>query len=141
VSPPVKPHESLTRFIFSHRHYNASTGKVNTGAVGPRLNLATGVFEWSVYRTTDLSPADLWQICADYVDSTNNVAEARSTFISTVVGSLELSCDPDGEPHSHHVNITNWPAEESLRLQARQKMAAAMSGKEKLELRPIAAQV
>jgi len=131
---PVQPHEHLTRFIFSSDHFNPNTGRVRPAAVSPYLVKETGRVEWSVFRTTGLTSMDLWSICTQHVDRPDRKAKARGTFPAATLLDLELHCDPDGKPHTHHVNVLGWPDSKDRIKILQQKIAAAMS--EHLETRP-----
>jgi len=84
--------------------------------------------ELSVYRTTALLPAQIWEICNRFVDnhSAHRLAKARGFCRAEIPIREGLSFDPDGEPHPQHANIVGWPAEKHELKNVQQKIAAAM---------------
>ena len=91
--------------------------------------------ELSIYRVDGLASADVWNLCAAYVDdlALGRRAKARGTTTAQLFLEAELKFDPDGIPHDRHANVIGWredmPKHALKSLQ--QKIAAHMT----LELR------
>ena len=88
----------------------------------------TGRLELSVYRTADLLPAHVWEICDRFVDnhSAHRLAKARGMCLAETPIHEGLSFDPDGKPHPQHANIVGWPADKHERKNMQQRIAATM---------------
>ena len=98
--------ESVTRYIFSKRHFSKDNGTVKYGAYMP-----TGTGEASIYRTTELGEPEIWKIGREYVEkSTNRNLRARGDSAAAVIMDTGLDIKPDNVPHPRHANIVNWPS-------------------------------
>lgn len=65
--------------------------------------------ETSVYRTTELSDVELWQICETYYEKLANLtAKGRGDGSAQSVLDAGLSFDPNGVPHPRHADIVGW---------------------------------
>ncbi len=122
----ISPLESVTRYIFSERHYAATKGRVKYPAFLPRNK------EASVFRIINLS-------CKQILDIGNYVAEesfrtlrARGDIVASDVFDEGLGIELDTEKHPLHANIIGWPLH-----QAKIKfLATKLADKAQLHLKP-----
>lgn len=68
-----------------------------------------GRLESSVYRTSNLSEPDVWEICRKYYEELANLtARGRGDGLARHIMTAGLSFDPNGIPHPRHADIIGW---------------------------------
>ncbi len=132
---PIVPTEPITRFIHYSSYYTESTGRVKAAAIAPARNTQANRLETSVYRASEATSAELWDICGAFVDdpARERVMRARATCTAEAALATGLLIDADGKPHVRHANLVNWPTAKDEQKNIQQKIAARMT----LELRPV----
>ena len=121
----VSPDEKLTRFIFSKDDYASTKGKVRHSVFIPK---GTDI---SVYRISDLSEPEVWEIGRKYVQRERRLIKARADLLAEVVYENDLKVIPDTPPQ-RHANITPLPSDKRARVRIAKILALAST----LELMP-----
>ncbi len=97
--------EQLTRYIFSRSHFTPSSGRVKYHAYMPARNGET-----SVYRTSELSVEEIWDIGQKYVATpTERTLYAKGESLTVNIRTIGLDVAPETSVHSLHANIVDWP--------------------------------
>jgi hypothetical protein len=115
----VSPDEKLTRFIFSKSHFSVQKREVKFRAFIPK---GTDI---SVYRISDLSEPEVWEIGRKYVQRDKRSIKARADLLAEVVYENHLTVILDPIPHELHANITPFPTDKSARDRIARKLALA----------------
>lgn len=122
----VSPVETVTRYIFSSRHYAADRGRVKYNALMPRNG------ETSVFRINNLPFEQIWDIGSHVGNVSNRTLRARGDIAAEDILSEDLRIEPDTQEHPLHANIIGWPAQDAkIRL-----IASKLADKAQLHLRP-----
>jgi len=109
IEDKLSPLETVTRYIFSERHYAKTTGRVKYPAFMPKGG------KTSVFRIASLATQQIWNI-GDYVAKFN----------------VGLGIESDTKEHRLHANIVGWPSQRAkIRL-----FATKLADKAKLYLKP-----
>ena len=111
---PIAEGERITRYITEKGKVRPSTGKPGYNAFMPPSNLRL-----SVYRTEEMTDAEIWQVGDDFVGRAEKPVLAKADLPARAYLSHQLTFDLDGTPHSRHANVVGWSIEHSL-----QKMIA-----------------
>ncbi len=99
--------EQITRYILSKSHYSKVNRTVKYAAYLPAPNGET-----SVYRTSELAEADIWDIGQEYVaQPREKTLYAKGYTTASVIINTGLSVVPETTPHPLHANILSWPSE------------------------------
>ncbi|MDX2415851.1 MAG: hypothetical protein QNK19_00100 [Xanthomonadales bacterium] len=99
--------EQIARYILSKRYFSVSNRAVKYGAYLPAPN-----GEASVYRISNISEKQIWDIGREYVAVPSmRTLYARGDTTATVVTKTGLEIVPETTKHSLHANIVNWPSE------------------------------
>ncbi len=122
----IPPLETVTRYIFSERHYAKTTGRVKYPAFMPKGG------KTSVFRIASLATQQIWNI-ADYVaKESSRTLRARGDLVASDVFNVGLGIESDTKEHRLHANIVGWPSQRAkIRL-----FAAKLADKAKLYLKP-----
>jgi len=101
--------EIITRYINEKSKYAPFANRIKYNAMMPNLNRET-----SVYRTTDLTDKEIWEIGERYVGQIQNKEIlGRGDLVASFIYSKSLFVEPDTEVHRLHANIIGWPSEKS----------------------------
>lgn len=101
--------EYVSRYVLSKRHFSSENRRVKYGAYLPAQN-----GECSVYRTSELSNDEIWEIGQKYVAiPTNRTLYAKAESTAKVIRNKGLNVVADTAPHPCHANIVDWPSERS----------------------------
>ncbi len=106
----VSPEERMSRFIFSDRHFNKSTGRISCAAFMPSKKTR----DLSVYRTSNCREWKIWAIgdlLVARVRRDNFNLGARGDVSSHIVLQQGLGLVAEPSPHPRHAIVTNWPNE------------------------------
>lgn len=124
----VTESESVTRYIFSKRHFSKKNDIVKYGAYLPAEDGKA-----SIFRTTDLDEQDIWEIGWEFVAKpTGRTLRARGDTSAAIIMDTVLDIVPDTTPHPRHANIVNWPPDK-----AEQKLLAVqIANQAKLSILP-----
>ena len=121
----VSPDEKLTRFIFSKSHFSVQKREVKFRAFIPK---GTDI---SVYRISDLSEPEVWEIGRKYVQRDKRSIKARADLLAEVAYENDLKIIPDTtSPDNRHANIT------PLHPRERDRIARILALASTLELMP-----
>ncbi len=103
----ILPLEKITRYIFQKRHYAPGSKRVKYGAFLPRGG------EVSVYRTSTISEAGIWDIGQKHVAAKRQQSlKARGDLVASSVFESSLSIEPEMRDHPLHANILGWSEHE-----------------------------
>lgn len=98
----------LSRFILQKNWYRSSDNRVKHATFMPNSNGET-----SVFRTSDISDKEIWDIGDREVGlKRNKPILGRADIISSIVTSKDLKIIPK-EPPERHANLTGWSSERS----------------------------
>lgn len=124
---PLPPTESLSRFIFSKRHYGIEENRVKFGAFVPLRNPQTSVLEVSVFRISGLSDEQIWSMGeSEVAQRSGRTLNARGDLTVASVEAKQLQVVSDDIP-LRHANIVGWPEEKSeQKLKAIELAASAL---------------
>ncbi len=101
----VSPEECLTRYVTEKGYYRPNDGTVRHNAFMPSSNR-----ELSVYRISNLSSQQVWNIGELYVAIPRcKPLLGRADIRASKVMSKGLRVIPATQPHPLHANITDWP--------------------------------
>ena len=104
---------SLTRFIFSERHYSVESNRVKHGAFLPLINHETSTLEVSVFQILGLSDEQIWSIGdTEVAQPSKRTLRARGDLTMATIDRNQLRIAADAPP-SRHSNIIGWPEEKS----------------------------
>lgn len=113
------PGEALSRYIFDPKRIRAD------GSLRHALFEPPNHGRLSVYWTTGLGDAEIWQICTVHVTPiVGKPSVARADINSLHVYAEELAVDVNGEPHPRHANIVGWSPEPTKRRLQAAKLAS-----------------
>ncbi len=111
--------ENICRYLFQTGHFVASTGRVKYGGFLPAPNGQT-----SVFRTSDLTSEQVWDIGQQFVAIPRNLTlKGKADIIASQVFEENLLIEPDTNPHELHANIINWPEQRSEKILVAKKIA------------------
>lgn len=117
---PIEPSEILSRYIFTEK-YLRPDNSVKWQAFKPKNH------ETSVYRTSDLSEPDIWDIGRDVETMSGRSLRGRADIRTSSV--LEISLDViDSIPPPLHANIVGWPIDEAEIKQKALELSEASEG-------------
>lgn len=120
LDTPCLPEEVTARFILSRSHFATSDRRVKARAFEPAPNDRTT----SVFRTTGLRNAQVWEIGSIYVaDPQDRNIHARAEVSVRSIQSLQLVVTPR-EPPPRHAIIQDWPDDKSAAMSIAQRLAA-----------------
>ena len=106
----VELDEPLSRFVFSRNHLFTFDGQTRARATAFLPAPTTGTT--SVFRTRDLSEAEVWAIGNDVLASRpGRSLHARADVAARVPLGLGLSVSPS--PPRGHADLAGWPAEKA----------------------------
>jgi hypothetical protein len=103
----VEPKENLSRYLFSRKNYNPTKQIVHYTAFMPPPDRRL-----SVFRTSGLSEAAIWNIGDDVRRKRDKQLLGRADIESLSVYEVGLSIDPNDIP-LRHANIIRWPDDDS----------------------------
>lgn len=112
--------ESLSRFVFSSRHFTGNRIKHQAFLPDSRSEL-------SIARIKDLSSKEIWTLGDDIGADRGKPALARGDFTGEQAKATGLPVVPD-KPPSRHVNIKPWPVEKSEQKLIAEKLARDAKG-------------
>jgi hypothetical protein len=107
----VQPEDTVSSFVRRADEIvrTGSPPYIHYSRLMPRRNRTTNRLETSVFRTTDLTDTQVWDLCSAYYDGTApHVAIGRGVGKASVVFAQALSFDEDGVPCAEHANIVGW---------------------------------
>lgn len=116
----VDQQERLTRFLKTKRHFKRAALRVAKEAFMPK----TGETELSVFRTSNLSDDEVWEIGESIIRNTERTVYGGANLIAVSVLGLGLGLRADKEP-SRHASITGFPVEKYERQDIANELAAA----------------
>lgn len=124
----IESADSLTRFLFSSRHFKVKPTEsfISERAFRPDDDEP----EPSVFRTTGKSGQEIWEVGVRYVlperQAANSKAKihARADFNAAAPISLGLRVEPDPPPPPEHFLLKGWPSGKDERMQIAQELAA-----------------
>jgi hypothetical protein len=103
----VAASEQIARYILSKRYFSISNRTVKYGAYLPAPNC-----EASVYRISNISEEEIWDIGREYVaEPSKRTLYARGDTTAAVITKTGLEIVPETALHPLHANIVNWPSE------------------------------
>jgi hypothetical protein len=96
--------EDLSRYFDEKGKYRPSdmTAKYN-------LFMPPQTLKLSVYRTSGMDEAEIWQIAADHIEPKRGKGViGRANLKAAFVKLKQLEFDPNGVPHRKHADIIGW---------------------------------
>lgn len=116
----VSPSEQLSRFIYQKSYYRPSDKTVRYNAFMPNQRGET-----SVYRTTDLTSQQVYEIGQRHVaEAVGKSLLGRADVISSIILGRNLTVEPRPTPHYRHANIVGWPEDKSKHKEIALQIAA-----------------
>lgn len=115
----VDSKEKLTRFIYEESHIRNRVSQ----AVFKQASDNT----FSVYRTNNISPEHIWNICDEFVDGERSDGKkscGRAEILADAFIKNALIFNPNGKPHTRHVDVLGWNPNKPDDLQRRNNLAA-----------------
>ncbi|HDZ61857.1 MAG TPA: hypothetical protein ENH40_01770 [Nitrospirae bacterium] len=113
---PISSSENLSRFILEN--HTRKDGSVRWQAFKPPRDLRL-----SVFRTSDVAEADIWDIGLRMVaEPQDKILVGKADLIALVVRNHGLDVVSQ-EPPERHADIINWPAREEERSEIAMKLA------------------
>lgn len=100
---PVRPEETITRFLVHRDEYKPSLGRPSFTAYMP-----DGNGEKSVYRTQGLSTAEVREIGREHVEPLRGQLKGHADQLASVILDAGLAIELDTRPHPRHANIKGW---------------------------------
>jgi hypothetical protein len=112
--PPeqIAQQETLTRFIFSARHFDSKKNVIDSAAFLPPKD-----GKQSIYRIDGCSDTKIWWLGDCYVTrkrKDRKKALARGDFPTSLPLGLGLTVTTVRKPHPRHAHIEGWPAGKAL---------------------------
>jgi len=104
-SDSVSEIEVLTRFIFSTSHFTRKDSRIKYAAFMPYKG------KTSVFRTSNLSYREIWNIGEAVGDTSGRSLKARGDILAENVYEQDLKVEPSTSWHHLHADITGWPSE------------------------------
>ena len=107
----MRPDELLSTFVFRLDQVVKKTNSIHHSRLlpRPRDKRADGRLETSVCRTSELTEAQVWEICSEFFDRhAPKPAIGRGVGAAVAVIGVGLSFDADGVPYPQHANIIGW---------------------------------
>ena len=124
----VAASEQIARYILSKKHFSVTNRTVKYGAYLPAPN-----GEASVYRISNISEKEIWDIGQEYVAGpSKRTLRARGDTAAAVITKTGLEFVPETTPHPLHANIANWP----LQKDEQKMLAVEMANQAKLVTPP-----
>ncbi|MEI6730507.1 MAG: hypothetical protein WCL30_04540 [Pseudomonadota bacterium] len=120
----VFPKEILTRFEYDPIY-------IKNGIVNQNVYKSGKDGTLSVYRTNEISVQRIWDICDKYVDGKRldgKKAIGRVEILAEVFLTSGLNFDPNGKPHTRHINVIGWHSDKPQDLTRRQELAKLATG-------------
>jgi hypothetical protein len=118
---PVRPSETVARFLLQASHFAATKRLVK-----PHSFLPTKGGETSVYRTDSLTAEQVWGLARTHVErGSSRRVRARADIQAEAVYNQGLIFDPDGKPDLRHANIVGWPSGKDRQLLIALELARA----------------
>jgi hypothetical protein len=103
----VEASEQIARYILSKRHFSTTNRTVKYGAYLPAPDGET-----SVYRISELSEEEIWEIGQENVAKpSNRTLYARGDTPANVILKTGLTLVPETTSHPLHANIVKWPSD------------------------------
>lgn len=115
----INPEENLARYILQKSHIRSSNKTVRYNAFLP----APRTGNTSVYRTTEFSNDEIWEIGYKVARGRQKTLHGRADILANDVIETGLDIDNDNNPKGH-TNITSWPKEKSERMELAQELAS-----------------
>ncbi|CAN5461569.1 hypothetical protein BH20ACI3_BH20ACI3_34890 [soil metagenome] len=104
----IVANETLSRFIFSTRHFGRQPLRVKADAYMPSQG------QVSVFRVDGLIAAQIWKIGDEIAEERDRTLYARGDIKAREVGRSGLDILP-AEPPARHANIVGWPENDKPR--------------------------
>lgn len=120
--------EPLSRYLLENhkRYFDEQKSIVKPPAFSPSKKTN----DLSVYRTKQLPEESIWQLGDEYVTKKmkdNPAILARADVLVAEASKHPVRLNPDGKPHPRHLNIEDWPADESKRKMITVELASIAS--------------
>lgn len=111
MPPVVGPDELLSSFVRRNNEVDRKLNTIHPSRLIPRRSGKNRRLELSVCRSTELSEAQVWDICARFFDPRTQPAIGRGVGPASAAYSEALGFDADGEPYPEHANVVGWHEE------------------------------
>lgn len=115
MGPTVAPAERITRYLRNSGHMRLGLQRPHFNAYMPQV--ADG--DISVYRTMDLSNADIEVLGAQHVGTPANPLKGHCCLSADAIFGEGLNIVSAPNPHRRHANVTGWVNDPKNRLIAR----------------------
>lgn len=119
---PVKPEETITRFLVHSNEYKVSLNRPTFTAYMP-----DGNGEKSVYRTSEMSIGEVREIGQANVAPLRGPLKGHADQTASAIFDIELTIEPDTRPHPRHANIKGWKDSRPENRNAAQRIAETAS--------------
>lgn len=117
---PIEPSEILSRYIFTEK-YLRGDNSVKWQAFKPKN------YETSVYRTSDLSETDMWDIGRGVESMSGRSLKGRADILTSSVLDVSLNVI-ESIPPPRHANIVGWPQDYAEMKQLALELSEASEG-------------
>ena len=115
MGPTVAPAEQITRYLRNSGHMRPGLQRPHFTAYMPQV--ADG--DISVYRTMDLSDADIEALGAQHVGKPANPLKGHCCLSADAIFGEGLNIVSAPNPHPRHANVTGWVNDPKNRIIAR----------------------
>ena len=111
----VDPSERITRYLRNSGHIRPGLGRPHFNAYLPRVQNG----DISVYRTDDLSTADIEVMGAAYVGNTSSPLKGHCDLLASDFFAESLNIESVPTPHERHANAVGWMTDPKNRIIAK----------------------
>jgi hypothetical protein len=126
IGNKVSSLETVTRYLFTEKHYAKTTGREKYPAFLPKDG------KTSIFRIVSLANEQIWNIGNYVAKESSRTLRARGDLVASDVFNESLGIESDTKGHRLHANIVGWPSH-----QAKIKLLAIkLADKAQLYLKP-----
>lgn len=127
--------EHFTRFLVQRNLFARTTRRIKPPAITPRYNKEKARWETSTHRTDGLRTDGIWALGYQYVEDVSKDRRilARASGVVSVVTTLGLQWDVNGQPYPRHADIIGWSNDDKHR---RMMVATEIANNMTLEIDP-----
>ena len=117
--PIISPSERVSRYL-REGEIRAVDGTMHYKALMPPLN----TMKTSVFRTSGLGQAEIWDLAVRKVEPTRGSVIGRGHLEASEVHAKSLQLIPDDDPESLHADIVGWSEDRDHRATIAKELAA-----------------
>lgn len=117
--PPISPSERVSRYL-RDGEIRAADGTMHYKALLPPLS----ILKTSVFRTSGLGQAEIWDLAVRKVEPTRGPVIGRGHLEASEIHAKGLHLIPDDDPESLHADIAGWSEDRDHRATVAKELAA-----------------